>query len=202
LKIAHKSKYPIISDKAYIAPNAVVSGEVIIDEDVRILYGAVITAEGSPVHIKMGSIIMENTVLRSVGANPLVIGEHVLIGPHVYLTGCTIHDHSFLGAGAKVYNGAIIGEGSIIAIGGIVHVDCHLPEHTRIPIYNIAIGSPAKVFSPDQVHEIGNELKEMDFLRSVFGALDHTDLTARLKEAHPKYGTALASHQNDNVVEM
>jgi carbonic anhydrase/acetyltransferase-like protein (isoleucine patch superfamily) len=170
--IEHKEKKPNVHNTAYIAPNAVISGDVTIEEGVRVLYGAVITSEGAPIIIKKNSIVMEQAVLRSSGGKksyfPLVIGEQVLIGPHAYLSGCKVENNVFFAAASKAYNGAVIGEGSIIAIGGIVHVNAQLPKESRVPIYNIAFGNPARICSPNEVEEIGKQLQNIDFLSTVF----------------------------------
>lgn len=191
---------PIIHETAYIAPNAVVSGNVTIEEGVRILYGAVITAEGSPVIIKKNTIIMENAVLRSAGKFNLKVGKQVLIGPHAYITGCTIEDGSFIASGAKVYNGAVVGIGSIVAIGGVVHVNTHLPKKSRVPIYNVAIGSPSAIYSPNQVNEIGAELQNIDFLGSVFNVSSDIELLKRMNIAIEKYTNYLEKHKEDKDI--
>ena len=63
-----------------------------IGPDARILFGAVLTADGGPVEIGAGCIVMENAVLRGTRQDPLRLGRHVLVGPLAYLTGCA-HPH-------------------------------------------------------------------------------------------------------------
>lgn len=75
----------------------------------RVLFGAVLTAEGGPVELGGGCIVMENAVLRGTPRDPLRLGRHVLVGPQSYLTGCAVGDDVFLATGTRVFNGATPG---------------------------------------------------------------------------------------------
>jgi len=106
--IEYRGRVPIINEDSYIAPTAIISGEVIIEEGVSILHGSVVTSEGSPILIKKNTVVMENSVLRATSNRnrnfSLTIGEGVLIGPNAFLAGCIIEDNVFLASGVKVYN--------------------------------------------------------------------------------------------------
>jgi len=80
--VEHRTKRPRVSESAYIAPTAVLCGDVTVGPHSRVLFGAVITAEGGPVTIRANCVIMENAVVRGVAAHPTVLGDHVLVGPH------------------------------------------------------------------------------------------------------------------------
>src|SRR5215470_18824824 len=90
--IRHLGMAPSIHPEAYVAPTAVVSGQVSIGAGSCIMHGAVLAAEGGPVQIGSHCVIMENAVLRGPGRHPLLIGDGVLIGPHAQLTGCCLAD--------------------------------------------------------------------------------------------------------------
>ncbi len=107
--LEHRGKHPTIHDSAYIAPTAVVCGDVTIGEHSRVLFGAVIVAEGGPVAIGSYCIIMENAVVRGTPRHPTRLGNHILVGPHAHLTGCTVDDNAFLATGTAIFNGARIG---------------------------------------------------------------------------------------------
>src|SRR6266542_1990213 len=117
--IQHGGRRPDIDPRAWIAPNAVVSGAVSIGADTRVLYGAVLTAEaGAEMGVGAGCVIMEQAVLRASGRFPLHLGEGVLVGPHAYVTGCDVGARSFIATGAMVFNGARVGEACVVALGG------------------------------------------------------------------------------------
>ncbi len=103
--IEHRGKRPRVHESAYVAPNATLSGDVVVGPDCRVMFGAVLTADGGPVEIGAQCIIMENAVIRGTPKHPTRIGDHVLVGPRAYLTGCTIADDVFLATGATVFNG-------------------------------------------------------------------------------------------------
>ena len=73
--LEHRGRRPRIHDSAYVAPNAVVCGDVTVGENCRILFGAVLTAEGGPILLGSHCIIMENAVLRGTQRHPVRIGD-------------------------------------------------------------------------------------------------------------------------------
>ncbi|MCX4821513.1 hypothetical protein OG883_16745 [Streptomyces sp. NBC_01142] len=99
----------------------------------RVLFGAVLTAEGGPVELGEDSIVMENAVLRGTRRDPLILVPQVLVGPTSYLTGCRVEDEVFLATGSRVFNGALIGTRSEVRINGIVHLRTALPADTTVP---------------------------------------------------------------------
>jgi carbonic anhydrase/acetyltransferase-like protein (isoleucine patch superfamily) len=201
--IKHQKKQPTIHPSVWVASNAVISGEVFIEENVYISYGVVITAEGSPIHIKKDTIIMENAVLKSsIGktvSHPLLIEEHTLIGPYSYLVGCTIKKNCFLAAGAKIYNGAYIGEESIIEINGTVHDDTNLAPRTRVPVQHSATGEPVKLYPPDSRDKSTKEAESLNFLDTLFQVKDKSkDL--KYIAALEKYRHMLFQHKSEGII--
>ena len=85
--LEHRGRRPRIHESAYVAPTAVICGDVTIGEDCQILFGAVLVAEGGPVVIGSNCIIMEYAVVRGTSSHPTHLGDHVLVGPHTHLTG-------------------------------------------------------------------------------------------------------------------
>ena len=118
------------------------------------MHGAVLAAEGGPVEIGANCVIMENAVLRGTLQNPLIMGDHVLAGPHSHLTGCGIADEVFIATGARVFNGAQMGRASSVALGGAVHIGCVVPPQARIPIGWVAVGEPARLYPPGEAEAI------------------------------------------------
>src|ERR1700755_1878048 len=82
LFVEHRLKIPQVSESAYIAPTAVLAGDVTVGPHSRVLFGAVITAEGGPVEIGRNCVIMEHAVVRGVSGQQSRIGDDGLVGPH------------------------------------------------------------------------------------------------------------------------
>jgi carbonic anhydrase/acetyltransferase-like protein (isoleucine patch superfamily) len=134
MRIEHLGKTPKVDASARVAPNAVICGDVTIGANTSIAFGAVLTAETGPIQIGNNCVIMENAVLRGTKRHPLKIGDHVLIGPRAYLTGCTVEDCAFLATGCAIFNGATVGARAEVRINGTVHLLTRLPPDTTVPI--------------------------------------------------------------------
>lgn len=180
MNYASGEKKPQVDASAYVAPSAVLSGEVIIGAKCAVLHGAIITSEGAPLHIGAESVVMENAVLKSSGGGalsfPLRIGERCIIGPHTYVVGASIGNGCFVASGAKIFNGATLEEGSSVALGGIVHIGTRLPAQTRVPMQHIAFGDPAKIYAPEHAEEVHAQLQ---FWESVFNLPASDDVRAK-----------------------
>src|SRR5690349_5550904 len=146
MEIRNEQKAPQIDPDAWVAPTAVLSGDVRVGPGSCVLHGAVLNADGGAVQVGANCVIMENAVLRGTPRHPLTIGDHVLARPNSYLTGATIGDEVFIATGAMVFNGATMGAASSVALGGAVHINCVVPPQTRIPIGWIAVGDPARQY--------------------------------------------------------
>jgi carbonic anhydrase/acetyltransferase-like protein (isoleucine patch superfamily) len=110
MEIRHRDMTPSVHPDAYVAPTAVLSGQVSVDAGSCVLHGAVLTADGGPVDVGANCVIMEHAVLRGTPRHRLVVGDHVLAGPNSYLTGCQVDDEVFIATGAMVFNGARMGQ--------------------------------------------------------------------------------------------
>jgi len=197
--IEHRGRRPQIDPTAWVAPNATLSGAVQLGPGARVLYGAILTAEGAAdLTVGPRCVIMEHAVLRAAGRFPLTLGEEVLVGPHAYLSGCTVGPRAFIATGAMVFNGASLGEACVVALGGKVHIDTELPAGTWVPIGHIAFGRPGRVYPPDEAPAVHEQLSRLNFMRYVFGVdSDGKSRTEVMAEAMRKYSRALAAHAND-----
>jgi carbonic anhydrase/acetyltransferase-like protein (isoleucine patch superfamily) len=202
MKIRHLGKAPSIHPEAYVAPSAVLSGEVTVGAGSCIMHGAVLSAEGGPVEIGANCVIMENAVLRGTQQHPLVMGDHVLAGPHSHLTGCGISDEVFIATGARVFNGAHMGRASSVALGGTVHIGCVVPPLTRIPIGWVAVGDPVRIYPPGDAESIRAGLTEVGggFLPYVFGVEDAGDRHDQMRAALQRYTKAMTRHHREDEV--
>ncbi len=120
--LEHRGASPQVHPSAYVAPTAVVCGDVHLGPHCRVLFGAILTADSGRVELGEQCIIMENAVLRGTARDPLRLGDHVLAGPRAYLSGCATEDNVFLATGTTVFNGARIGTRSEIRVNAVVHL--------------------------------------------------------------------------------
>jgi carbonic anhydrase/acetyltransferase-like protein (isoleucine patch superfamily) len=199
MQFEHIGASPRIHPDAVVAATAVISGDVTIGAGCQVLHGAVITAEGGPITLGEYVIVMENALIRATSANPVHIGDHVLVGPMASISGATIADEVFLATGTRIFNGARIGERSEVRINAVVHLRTTLPADSVVPIGWVAVGDPLVVLPPERHAEIWAAQRELDFPGYVFGLDRETpDLMVQLTE---RYGTSLARHASDRRID-
>ena len=199
--IAHRGSRPKVHETAWVAPNAVVCGDVTIGADSRVLFGAVVSAEGGAITIGSHCVVMENAVVRANRFHATAIGDNVLVGPHAHLTGCVVEESVFLATGSVVFNGARIERRCEVRINGVVHVNSRLRADTTVPIGWVAVGDPARSFPPEAHDEIWAIQKTLDFPRTVFGIERPADGETIMPEVMRRYTRALAAHRDDSTVE-
>lgn len=197
----HQNQRPEIHPTASVAPTAVLSGEITIGPQCRILHGAILTSEGGPVRIGANSIVMENALLRGTRHHPLTVGQNVLAGPYSYLSGCSIEDDVFLATRSSVFNGARIGRGSTVRIGGLVHLLTKLPPDSRVPIGWVAVGDPVSILPAEAEAEIWAALEPLDFPRVVFGVERSKPGRSTMPQLCRRYGRYLSRHDSDLPLE-
>lgn len=195
--IEHEGRRPNIAESAYVAPTAVVCGDVTVGEDARILFGAVLTAEGGPIEVGERCIVMENAVLRGREGHPTSLGRNTLVGPHAHVNGAVVEDDVFLATGASVFPGARIGAGSEVRIGAVVQVNTVLAEGSTVPIGWVAAGDPAQLFPPEAHDAIWEVQRTLDFPGTVFG-IPREELT--MEAVTRLYAERFGRHRGDRVV--
>jgi carbonic anhydrase/acetyltransferase-like protein (isoleucine patch superfamily) len=118
------TKKPTIHSTAYVAPSAVVSGDVQIGAGCAILHGAVLSAEGASLTVGANTVVMENAVVKASGGTasqfPVAIGERCIVGPHAYIAGATIGNGCFVAAGGSLLNGQRLADNAGIGLDGRV----------------------------------------------------------------------------------
>lgn len=133
------AKTPQVAADCYIAPTAVVVGEVILHEQVSIWHGAVIRGDVNRVEIRKRSNIQDGAVVHLGDLDPTLVDEDVVVGHRAVLHGCRIGAGSLIGIQATVLDGAVVGEGSVIGAGSIVTAATHVPARSLV------LGVPGKV---------------------------------------------------------
>ncbi len=119
----------------FIAPNATVVGDVILENQVSIWYGAVLRGDSGTIRVGEGSNIQDNCVLHEA----VTIGKGCSIGHGAILHGCTIGDNCVVGMGAIVLNGAVLGEHCLVGAGAVV------TGKMNAPAGSLLLGNPATV---------------------------------------------------------
>lgn len=196
--IEHAGKSPRIHPSAWVAPNATVVGDVQVGPDTRVLFGAVLTADGGSVRVGSQCVVMENAVLRGTPRHPLDVGDRVLVGPRAYLSGCTVEDEAFLATGSTVFNGARISRRAEVRVNGTVHVGTVVAEEAVVPIGWVAVGDPATILPPDRHEEIWAIQEPLNFPEKVFGVGRLPDMMTEIME---RYTRGLGKHAEDRIIE-
>ncbi len=130
---------PQISDDTWVAPDANVIGDIVLQSGASIWFGATLRGDNEQIHIGAGSNVQENCVLHTDLGFPLNIGPGCTIGHKAMLHGCMIGETSLIGMGATVLNGARIGKNCLIGAGALI------TEGREIPDGSLVVGSPGKV---------------------------------------------------------
>lgn len=194
--IKHGGVAPRIDPSAYVAPNAVVCGDVTIGPGSRIMHGAQVIAESGFVAVGKECIVMENAVLRSSARHPLRIGDNCLVGPNAHVVGCTVEDAVFIATGAAVFHSAHLCRGSEVRINGVVHLKSRLGGGETVPIGWVAVGDPARILPPGDHERIWEIQKPLDFPLTVYG-FEREE--ASMENITRRLSRALAAHGDDEV---
>ncbi len=152
-------KDPKISEKAFVAKNATVIGDVTIEDDANIWFGAAVRGDMDSIYIGKGSNVQDNAVVHVDKGFPVRIGENVTIGHGAIVHGCTVGDNVLVGMGAIILNGAKIGDNCIIGAGATV------TQNKEIPANSLLVGCPAKVIR--EVDGQGAESTRQNALRYI-----------------------------------
>jgi gamma-carbonic anhydrase len=194
--IEHRGALPQVDPSAYVAPNAVLCGDVRIGPDARVLFGAVVTAEDGRVEIGARCVIMENALVRGRAAHPVRLGDDVLVGPHAHVNGAEVGDGCFLATGCSLFPGSRLGAQVEVRVNGVVQVNTTLEDGALVPIGWVAVGDPARVLPANEHDEIWKVQEALDFPQTVYGVPRGTPP----RELMQKQADWFAAHRDDRVV--
>jgi carbonic anhydrase/acetyltransferase-like protein (isoleucine patch superfamily) len=138
-----------IDPSVFIAPGAIVLGDVAIGARSSVWFHCVIRGDAEAITIGDSTNIQDLSVLHADPGIPCQVGHRVTVGHRVILHGCTIEDDCLIGMGAIVLNGAHIGSGSVVGAGTLV------PEGMKVPPGSVVIGSPGRI-----VREVSDRLRD------------------------------------------
>ncbi len=147
--IEYRGKRPKVAASAFIAPTAVLIGDVEVGEEASIWFGTVIRGDNGPIRIHARANVQDNSVVHVSENSETVIEEGATIGHCAILEDCRIGRGALIGTNAVVLNGATVGEYSLVAAGSVVGANAQIPPRV------VVAGSPAIVKKPLEGAAVG-----------------------------------------------
>ncbi len=133
-----KDKSPIIDDESFIADDTSIIGDVVVEENASIWFGARLRGDIEKIFVGKGSNVQDNSTLHTDYDTPCILGNYVTIGHNVIVHGAVVEDNVIVGMHSTLLNGSVIPKNSIVAAGSLVTAKSKLEEGTLI------MGAPAK----------------------------------------------------------
>ena len=137
--IPYKGKTPKVDPSAFVAPTAVLIGDVAVGAESSIWFGAVLRGDNGPIRVGARTSVQDNCVIHVSERGRTIIGDDVTIGHCAVMEDCELKRYALIGSNAVILNGAVVGERTLIAAGSVVG------ERAEIPDSVVAAGAPAKV---------------------------------------------------------
>lgn len=137
-----EGKHPTVHASAFIAPTAVLIGDVTVEENASVWYNAVVRGDFSPIVIRRGANVQDCVVIHVTPRHAVEVGPGATVGHTCVVHGAVLGAECLVGNGATVLDGARVGARALVAAGALVAPD------TEIPDGMLAIGAPAKVRGP------------------------------------------------------
>lgn len=137
--IPFENKEPKVASDAFVAPTAVLIGDVVVEEGASVWFGAVLRGDFNRIVVGAGSAVQDNCVIHTNESLPTSIGRNVTVGHLSLLEGCTVEDGAVVGMGSVVLNRARVGSRTMLAAGSVVREDQEIPAEV------LAAGVPAQV---------------------------------------------------------
>ena len=148
---------PTVHQSAYLAPTAIVEGDVNIGAASSVWHHTVLRADLAPITIGARTNIQDGAILHVSTEHPVLLGDDVTVGHGAIVHGCTVGSCSLVGMGAIVLDGAEIGDHCIVGAGSLVTKGKVIPNGT------LALGSPARVvrkLRPEEYDELAHNAAE------------------------------------------
>lgn len=130
---------PQLADNVYLAPTAVVIGQVRLAAEVSIWPGCVLRGDVNRIEVGTRSNIQDGSVVHVGDADAAWIGADVVVGHRAVIHGCRVEDAVLVGIQATILDGAVIGAGSVIGAGALVTAG------TQVPPRSLVLGVPGRV---------------------------------------------------------
>jgi carbonic anhydrase/acetyltransferase-like protein (isoleucine patch superfamily) len=124
---------------AFVAVDAVVTGDVTLGQDAGVWFGCVLRGDDAPILVGARTNVQDLTMIHAAPGVPNTIGAGVTIGHRCVLHGARVEDGSLIGMGAILLSGSVVGAGAIVAAGAVVK------EGFEVPPRALVAGVPARV---------------------------------------------------------
>lgn len=163
--LPYKDKTPQIDPSAYIAPGAVVIGDVVISARASIWFNAVIRGDVEPIVIGEGTNIQDGTVVHTDPGYPCNVGKNVTVGHNAILHGCRIEQGVTIGMGATVLTGSAVGKSALVAAHALILEGAEVEPRTLVA------GVPAKprrTLSDDEIARLLNNTRRYQKRRLLY----------------------------------
>lgn len=135
---------PQIHPSAYVHPNAVLVGDVVLLEKASVWPGASLRGDLERIAIGIGSNVQDNCVMHTTqNGTPVKVGDYVSVGHGAIVHSATVEDECLIGMGATLLDDVVVGSGSLVAAGTV------LTPGTKIPPHSLVMGTPGKVVKDD-----------------------------------------------------
>ena len=139
MNIPFQGVKPTIDPSVYVAPGAVIIGDVVIGPESSIWFGTVVRADVNYIRIGAQTNIQDQCILHVTrGTYPLQVGNRITVGHRAIIHGCTVEDGCLIGMGAVLLDGCHVGAEAIVSAGSVVAEGSHIPPRT------LAMGVPAE----------------------------------------------------------
>ena len=156
MKLQFNGVAPSINENAYVSESVDIIGDVKVEENVSIWFGARLRADMNKIVIGANSNIQENAVVHVDIESPVIIGENVTIGHSAIIHGCNISNNVLVGMGSIILNNAKISKNSIVGAGALVTQGKKFEEGVLI------LGNPAKAVRKLSEEEIKSIKRSAD----------------------------------------
>lgn len=172
--VERNGRRPEVDPAASITPTATLVGDVTVAAGCYLGHGVVVESGGPPVLLEPDVVVMQNTVIRSVGgarrpAFPVQIGARTLVGPQCALAGCHLGEDCYVATQVMVFQGAEVGSATRLGAGSVVHVRTRLPAGSRVGLRQLAVAAPDGPLITSDLEAARAALARTDFFAEVFG---------------------------------
>jgi carbonic anhydrase/acetyltransferase-like protein (isoleucine patch superfamily) len=138
---------PDIHPTAYVHPDAVVIGNVVLGAEASVWPTTVLRGDDGRIEVGARTSVQDGSIIHCTLTEPTILGADVTVGHNVHIEGATIGDHALISSGSVVLNGAVVGEGAVVAAGAVVS------PNAQIPARRMAMGVPARLREGYEVPE-------------------------------------------------
>ena len=130
---------PQVSASAFVHPDAVLIGQVIVGPDASVWPGAVLRGDEGRIEVGARTSVQDGTVVHTTGRWPTLIGAGCVVGHNAHLEGCVVEEACLVGSMSAVLNRVHVGAGSVVGAGAVVPEDLEVPERSMV------LGVPGRV---------------------------------------------------------